>query len=123
MVSAFIAAARDGDFDELLTLLDPDVVLRADAAVVEAAAANQAAGAPNLSSLLRGAPTVAKALAGRARGAQRALIDGAPGAVWAPDGTPRAVFDFTIVDGRILAIEVLADPEDLGRLEITLLDS
>ena len=46
MVSAFIAAARDGDFDELLTLLDPDVVLRADAAAVEAAAANQAAGAP-----------------------------------------------------------------------------
>ena len=65
VVSAFIAAARDGDFDELLTLLDPDVVLRADAAAVEAAAANQAAGAPDLSSLLRGAPTVAKALAGR----------------------------------------------------------
>ena len=49
VVSAFIAAARDGDFDELLTLLDPDVVLRADAAAVEAAAANQAAGAPLLS--------------------------------------------------------------------------
>ena len=98
-------------------------MLRADAAVVEAAAANQAAGAPHLSDLLRGAPTVAKALAGRARGAQRALIDGAPGAVWAPDGTPRAVFEFTIVDGRIRAIEVLADPEDLGRLEIMVLDS
>ena len=121
VVSAFIAAARNGDFDKLLTLLDPDVVLRADAAVVEAASANQAAGAPILSSLVRGASTVATAFAGRARGAQLALIDGAPGAVWAPDGQPRAVFDFTIVDGRIVAIELLADPEDLGLLEITLL--
>jgi RNA polymerase sigma factor (sigma-70 family) len=121
VVTAFIAAARDGDFDELLTLLDPDVVLRADAAVVEAATANQAAGAPILSSLVRGASTVATAFAGRARSAQHALIDGAPGAVWAPDGQPRAVFDFTIVDGRIVAIELLADPEALGQLEITLL--
>ena len=123
VVTAFIAAARDGDFDGLLTLLDPDVVLRADAAAVEAATANQAAGAPTLSSLVRGAPTVAKAFAGRARGAQRALIDGAPGAVWAPGGQPRAVFDFLIIDGRIIAIEVLADPEHLRQLAITIPDS
>ena len=123
VVSAFVAAARDGHFDELLTLLDPDVVLRADTAAVEAATANQASGAPTLSSLVRGASTVAKAFAGRARGAQRALIDGAPGAVWAPDGQPRAVFDFIIVDGRIVAIEVLAEPEHLAQLEITLLDT
>jgi RNA polymerase sigma-70 factor, ECF subfamily len=122
VVSAFIAAARDGDFDELLTLLDPDVVLRADAAVVEGATARQAEGAPTVSRLMRGAPTVAKALAGRARAAQRALIDGAPGAVWAPDGRPRAVFDFTIVDGRIVALELLADPQHLAQLEITILD-
>jgi RNA polymerase sigma-70 factor, ECF subfamily len=121
VVSAFIAAARDGDFDELLTLLDPDVVLRADAAVVEGATARQAEGAPTVSRLMRGAPTVAKALAGRARAAQRALIDGAPGAVWAPDGRPRAVFDFTIVDGRIVALELLADPQHLAQLEITIL--
>jgi RNA polymerase sigma factor (sigma-70 family) len=123
VVSAFIAAARDGDFDGLLAVLDPDVVLRADAVAVEAAAANQAAGAPLLSSLVRGASTVAKTFAGRARGAQGALIDGAPGAVWAPGGEPRAVFDFTIVNGRIVAIEVLADPEHLGQLAITLTDS
>jgi RNA polymerase sigma-70 factor, ECF subfamily len=122
VVSAFIAAARDGDFDELLRLLDPDVVLRADAAVVEAATARQALGAPTVSSLMRGAPTVAKALAGRARGAQRALIDGAPGAVWAPDGQPRAVFEFTIVDSRIVAIELLADPTHLGQIAVTVLD-
>lgn len=123
VVSAFVAAARDGDFDQLLTLLDPDVVLRADPAAVEAATANQAAGAPTLSSLVRGASTVAKAFAGRARGAQRALIDGVPGAVWAPGGQPRAVFDFTIVDGTIVAIEVLADPEHLAPLDITILDN
>jgi RNA polymerase sigma factor (sigma-70 family) len=122
VVSAFIAAARDGDFDGLLTLLDPDVVLRADAAAVDAARANQAAGAPILSSLVRGASTVASAFAGRARGARHALIDGAPGAVWAPDGHPRAVFDLTILDGRIVAIELLADPEHLDQLEITILD-
>ena len=123
VVSAFVAAARDGNFDELLILLDPDVVMRADAAAVEAAAANQAAGAPTLSSLVRGASTVAHAFAGRARGAQLVLIDGAPGAAWAPDGEPRAVFDFMIVDGRIVALEVLVDPEHLAQLEITFVDS
>jgi hypothetical protein len=122
VVSAFIAAARDGDFDQLLTLLDPDVVLRADASATEAAAVKQAAGAPLLSRLVRGASPVATAFAGRARGAQPALIDGAPGAVFAPDGEPRAVFDFLIVDGRIVAIEVLAEAEQLAQLEITFLD-
>lgn len=123
VVGAFIAAARDGDFDELLTLLDPDVVVRVDAAAVEASTARQAAGAPVLSRLMRGAPEVARAFAGRARTARRALIDGAPGAVWAPDGRPRAVFDFTIVDGRIVAVEVLADPTHLAQLEVTFLDA
>jgi RNA polymerase sigma-70 factor (ECF subfamily) len=123
VVDAFIAASRDGDFDALLSLLDPDVVVRADATVVQTAAANRAAGAPTLASLVRGASTVAKTFAGRARGAQRALIDGSPGAVWAPGGQLRAVFDFTIVDGTIVAIELLADPEHLAQLEVTILDS
>jgi RNA polymerase sigma-70 factor (ECF subfamily) len=121
VVSAFLAAARHGEFETLLTLLDPDVVLRADAVAADAAAANQAGGAPTLSRLVRGAPTVATAFAGRARGAQRALIDGAPGAVWAPAGEPRAVFDFLIVDGRIVAIEVIAEPHSMAQLDITFL--
>jgi RNA polymerase sigma-70 factor (ECF subfamily) len=121
VVSAFIAAARDGDFDELLRLLDPDVVLRADAVAVEAANARQALGAPTVSRLVRGGPEVARAFAGRARTARRALIDGDPGAVWAPDGRPQAVFAFTIVDGRIVALELIADPAHLARLDITLL--
>jgi RNA polymerase sigma-70 factor (ECF subfamily) len=119
VVGAFLAAAREGDFDRLLTLLDPDVVLRADAVAANAAAANQAIGAPTLSRLARGAPTVAQAFAGRARGAQRATIDGVPGAVWAPGGEPRAAFDFLVVDGRIVAIEVIAEPEQLSQLDIT----
>jgi RNA polymerase sigma factor (sigma-70 family) len=122
VVDAFLAAARDGDFDELLVLLDPDVVLRADAAAVEASTAAQAQGAPTLSRLVRGAPQVASAFAGRARTARPALVDGAPGAVWAPDGRPRAVWHFTIVDGRIVGIELVADPDHVGRIEVTLLD-
>jgi RNA polymerase sigma-70 factor (ECF subfamily) len=122
VVGAFIAAARDGDFDELLRLLDPDVVLRADATAVEAASARQDLGAPRLSRLVRGAPEVARAFAGRARTARRVLVDGNPGAVWAPDGRPQAVFDFTIVDGRIVALELIADPVQLAQLDITLLD-
>jgi RNA polymerase sigma-70 factor (ECF subfamily) len=122
VVGAFIAAARDGDFDELLRLLDPDVVLRADAVAVEASRARQALGAPTLSRLVRGAPEVARVFAGRARTARHALIDGDPGAVWAPDGPPRAVFAFTIVEGRILALELIADPVHLAQLEITFPD-
>jgi RNA polymerase sigma-70 factor (ECF subfamily) len=122
VVDAFIAASRDGDFEGLLGLLDPDVVLRADAAVVEAATARQAAGAPTLSRFMRGAPAVASAFAGRARTARHALVDGVPGAAWAPDGRPRAVFDFTIADGRIVAVDLIADPPELARLEVVLLD-
>jgi len=122
LVSAFIAAAHDGDFDGLLRLLDPDVVLRADAAAVEAARARQALGAPPLSPLVRGAPQVAETFSGRARTARRALIDGVLGAVWAPEDRLRAVFAFTIVGGRIGAVEVISDPRRLARLEVTLLD-
>ena len=98
-------------------------MLRADTVAVEAAAANQAGGAPTLSSLVRGAPSVAKAFAGRARGAQLAQIEGMPGAVWAPGGRARAVFDFSIIEARIVAIEVLADPEHIAQLAITIPDS
>ena len=61
--------------------------------------------------------------AGRAKVAMPALIDGAPGAVWAPGGVPRAVFDFTITDGRIVAIELMMDAELVRELDIELLDA
>lgn len=123
IVDAFLAAARDGDFDGLLAVLDPDVVLRADAAAVAAATANLAAGAPPLARRVHGAPTVARTFAGRARTARRALVDGAVGAAWAPEGRVRAVFAFTIVGGRIVAVELIADPSRLARLEVTLVDA
>ena len=118
VVSAFLLASREGDFDQLLAVLDPDVVLRADRAAVASAETYRARGAPALSSVVRGAEAVAKALAGRARGARRAIIDGAAGAAWAPGGQPRAVFAFTVVGGKVAEIEIFAEPEALKRLDV-----
>src|SRR5207247_2122857 len=89
IVDAFLAASRGGDFDALLALLDPDVVLRADPAAVRAGATRE----------VRGAAAVADTFSGRARFAQPALVNGAVGAVWAPGGQPRVVFGFTITHG------------------------
>jgi RNA polymerase sigma-70 factor, ECF subfamily len=111
VVEAFLMASRGGDFAALLTLLDPDAVLRADAAGVRMGAAAE----------VRGASAVAGTFAGRARAAQAALVDGVPGLVWTVDGKPRVVFDFTVVDGKVAAIELLADPELLADLELELL--
>jgi len=123
IVDAFLAAAREGRFDALLALLAPDVVLRADPAAVASAAGRAAYGAPSLSAELRGAATVAETFSGRAQAARPALIDGVPGAVWAPGGHPRAAFRLTIVDGAITAIAVIADPATLAGLDMVILDA
>jgi RNA polymerase sigma-70 factor (ECF subfamily) len=60
---------------------------------------------------------------GRARGAQPALINGLAGGVWAPGGRPRVVVSFTVADGKIVAIDLIADPERLGQLDVTILDA
>jgi len=112
VVDAFLAASRGGDFAALLALLDPNVVLRSDGAAVLTGTAKE----------VRGAPAVARTFSGRARAAQPALVNGAAGAVWAPGGQPRVVFDFTITDGRIVAIDMLADPARLRQLEMAVLD-
>jgi SnoaL-like domain len=112
VVDAFLAASRGGDFDALLELLDPDVVLRADPAAVQV-------GAPTG---VRGAAAVAGNFSGRAQAARPALVDGAAGAVWAPGGQPRVVFSFTVTDGKIVAIDMLADPARLGQLDVEILD-
>jgi hypothetical protein len=65
---------------------------------------------------------VAETFSGRARAAQLALIDGAPGAVWPAGGKPRLVFAFTIEDDRITAIDLLADPQTLAGLDLEILD-
>ncbi len=121
VVEAFLAASRDGDFARLLTVLDPDVVLHADPAAVQAAADRQAEGAPTLARELRGAAAVARTFTGRANAAQPALIDGTVGLVWAPGGVPRAVFDLVFRADRIAAVDLLSDPAVLRDLEITLL--
>src|SRR5262249_19522390 len=121
-VSAFRAASREGDFARLLALLDPDVVLRADQVAVDAAAARRAAGAPELSRTVRGSSAVAKTFSGRAQAARLTLVDGAMGAAWAPGGQPRAVFGFAVAGGKIVEIEILADPETLAVLDVKLLD-
>src|SRR3989440_2763489 len=112
VVDAFLAASRGGDFDALLALLDPDVVLRADETAVRAGATRE----------VRGAPAVAGTFSGRARVAQPALVNGAAGAVWAPGGRPRVVFRFTITGGKIAAIDLVAEPERLRQLDLVVLN-
>jgi hypothetical protein len=111
-VDAFLAASRNGDFNALLAVLDPDVVLRADHSAVQMGASEE----------VRGAPQVAGQFSGRARATQPALINGAIGLVWAQGGRPRVIFSFTISDGKIVAIEMLADPERLSKLELIFLN-
>jgi len=108
VVDAFLAASRNGDFETLLALLDPDVMLRADSAAVRVGALSE----------VRGAAAVAETFKGRAQTAQRALVNGAPGAVWAPGGQLRVAFAFTITQGKIVAIDLLAEPEILGQVEL-----
>lgn len=111
VINAFLAASRGGDFNALLAVLDPDAVLRADQTAVHMSASEE----------VRGALAVARQFSGRARAAQPALVNGANGLVWAIGGEPRVVFDFTIRDGKIVAIDMLADTERLRELDLTIL--
>jgi RNA polymerase sigma factor (sigma-70 family) len=112
VVDAFLAASRGGDFDALLAVLDPDVVVRADHAAVQVGASKK----------VRGAAAVAATFSGRARAARPALVNGAAGLVWAPGGRPRVVFGFTITGGKIVEIDLIADPDRLRRLDLAILD-
>ena len=113
VVDAFLAAARGGDFQGLLAVLDPDVVLRSDAAAAKRAVPRE----------VRGVEAVAPlAMRGRARAAQPVLVNGAVGVVVAPRGHLMMVLDFTIRDGKIIAIDAIADPERLAELELAVLD-
>src|SRR5213593_4662358 len=112
VVKAFLAASRSGNFGALLAVLDPDVVLRADPGAVP----------PGGSRVVHGATAVARLFSGRAQAAQPALINGAAGLVWAPGGRPRVVFAFTIARGKIVAIDLIADPEHLRQLDVVILD-
>jgi RNA polymerase sigma-70 factor (ECF subfamily) len=115
VVDAFFAAARGGDFDALVSVLDPDVVLRSDGGARRAA----------LTSTVRGAAEVAGRALMFSRGAahaQRALVNGVPGMVVRPGGRPVAVLAFTVQGGRIVAIDALNDPDRLAALDYSALD-
>ena len=113
VVDAFLAAARGGDFEGLLSLLDPNVVLRPDAAALRMGALGET----------EGAAEVAAALSGGARAARVALIDGLAGLAWAPGGRTRSAIAFTIVEGKILEINVTGDPERLEQFDIVLVSA
>ncbi len=111
IVQAFLAAAKSGDFQMLLSLLSPDAELVADPAAI-------AMGAPMR---LAGSDAVASRFSGQAKGACTALLDGLAGLVWAQGGTPKVAFDFTVVAGKVTRIEMIADCDVLGEIEIDVL--
>jgi RNA polymerase sigma factor (sigma-70 family) len=120
IVTAFLAASRDGDFQRLMAVLSPDVVLRADPLAIRTAAEREQHEAPKLAAEVRTAALVADAFKGRARGASTAVIDGDAGAVWAISGQVRSAFVFTIKAGRITMIELVMEPVRLAELDVEL---
>ncbi|WP_326784071.1 RNA polymerase sigma factor SigJ [Streptomyces sp. NBC_00151] len=113
VLDAFLAASRGGDFEALVAVLDPDVVLRADVGAL--------VGGVTVSKLVRGAEAVARqALAFRRFAASSRLVqvNGEAGVVAIVDGRPQSVMGVTVADGRIVAMYILADPERLARLDL-----
>jgi ketosteroid isomerase-like protein len=115
VVDAFFAAAREGDFDALVAVLDSDVVLRSDGGTART----------RLTFVLHGA----RAVAGQALASGRlspfvrpALINGAAGVVVAARARPLFVMAFSVADRKIVAIDVLADPDRLRRLDLAVLE-
>jgi RNA polymerase sigma-70 factor, ECF subfamily len=113
IVDAFLAASRRGDFEALLALLDPDVVIRADDTAVRMGALKES----------RGAVTAATWATRGARATRPALVDGAAGLVWAPGGRLRGVLRCTIRDGKIMAFDLVADPDRMRGLDIVVFDA
>jgi RNA polymerase sigma-70 factor (ECF subfamily) len=115
VVDAFLAAARGGDFEALLAVLDPDVVLRADRGGVSAGASRE----------VRDAPAVAEgalAFSRLAPFARPVLVNGAAGVVVFERGRPFSVMGFTVTGGKIVEIDILADSARLRQLDLAVLD-
>jgi RNA polymerase sigma-70 factor (ECF subfamily) len=111
VVDAFFAAARGGDLDALVSVLHPDVVLRSDGGAAR----------PNASLVVRGARSVARrAIAYSQPGAELrpVLVNGDAGVLVTLDGEPFSVMGFSVAGGRVVAIDVLADPERIDRLDL-----
>jgi RNA polymerase sigma-70 factor (ECF subfamily) len=115
VVAAFFAAARGGDFDALVAVLDPDVVLRSDGGAAR----------PGATAVARGALAVARraiTFAQPGASVRPVRVNGAAGVVVVANGRPFSVMGFTVTNGKIVAINVLADPTRLGRLDLAGLD-
>ncbi len=109
VVEAFLAASRSGDFEALLNILHPEVVMRADGAAARLGAPPEMRGREQVAGFVR-----------RGRGALAALVDGRPGAVWMPRGQLRVVFMVTVEGDRIVAIDLVAEPDQLARADVVL---
>jgi RNA polymerase sigma-70 factor (ECF subfamily) len=112
IVDAFLAASREGNFESLLAVLDPDVVFRADQAAVRLGSLAE----------IRGAAAVAETFKGRAQAARTALIDGALAVAVILGGRLRIALRLTFSDDKISGIEAVADAERLNRFELEVLD-
>jgi RNA polymerase sigma factor (sigma-70 family) len=119
VVEAFLAAAREGSFDALLAVLDPNIVVRADRAAVARGMGREVRGAQALAGIAKGA----KDLLGRIPFAQPVLVDGAVGIVAAPRGWPLLLLRLSIRDGKIVAIDVVAAPAHVHQLRLAVLPS
>jgi RNA polymerase sigma-70 factor (ECF subfamily) len=112
VVDAFLSASREGNFEALLAVLDPDVVLRADSTAMSLGGAKE----------VRGALSVARHFLGRAQAARPALVQGALGVVVAPNGQLLLILSLEMRQGKIVAIEAIADPTHLHQLDLVILN-
>lgn len=112
LVDAFLAASRSGDFEKLLKVLHPNVVMRNDTAFAPAA---------NVP-VVHGSQAIAKQFTGRAQGARPILVNGSVGVVVAPRGRVLFVLEFTIEDGKIVEIDMFADPKRVRKLDLAVLN-
>lgn len=112
LVEAFLAASRNGDFEKLLTVLDPNVVLRNDTAFPPA----------SNSPVVHGSQAVAKQFVGRAQGARPVLVNGSVGVIVGPFGCPLFVLEFKIEDDKITEMDMTADKTRLHQLDLVLLN-
>jgi hypothetical protein len=112
VAEAFLAASRGDDFEGLLAVLDPAVVLRADAGAGPLGPSRLVSGASNVAAQ-------ARRFAPLARFAHPVLVNGVPGFLVAPNGQPLALISMAVRDDKITEIDILADPERLSRLDLT----
>jgi hypothetical protein len=123
VVAAFMQASRQGNFEALIRLLHPDVVLRADETAIKVSSANKTRGAPQFVQEIAGAKAVADTLNGSAQGAQLALVNGLAGATWGMHGKTVVAFCFAVNEGKITAIDIVMDKNTLGNFDIHIIDN